>query len=54
MRRSQREYSALTNGFSETDGWKTAFAKVAVLIPLGALFGPGAPDPDLGRSQIRV
>ena len=21
---------------------------------LGALFGPGAPDPDLGHSQIRV
>ena len=23
-------------------------------VPLGALFGPGAPDPDLGHSQIKV
>ena len=22
-------------------------------VPLGALFGPGAPDPDLGHSQMR-
>ena len=29
-------------------------AKVADLVPLGVLFGPGAPDPDLGHSQIRV
>ena len=36
-------------------GWlKKPLAKVVDLVSLGVLFGPGAPDPDLGRFQIRV
>ena len=45
----------ISRGISE--GWMhetKTFAKVADLVPLGVLFGPGAPDPDLGHSQIRV
>ncbi len=40
-----------------SEGWmpeKKTLAKVVDLVPLGALFGPGAPDPDLGHSQIKV
>ena len=33
---------------------KKTLAKVTDLLPLGVLFGPGAPDPDLGHSRIRV
>ena len=29
-------------------------AKVVDLVPLGALSGPGAPDPDLAHSRFRV
>ena len=29
-------------------------AKVVDFVPLGALSGPGAPDPDLARFHIRV
>ena len=29
-------------------------ARVVDLVSLGVLFGPGAPDPDLDRFQIRV
>ena len=36
-------------------GWlKKLLAKVVDLVSLGALSGPGAPDSDLGRFQIRV
>ena len=36
-------------------GWlKKPLAKVVDLVSLGVLFGPGAPDPDLGRFRIRV
>ena len=33
---------------------KNAYAKVAVLVPLGLLFGSGAPGSDLGGFQVRV
>ena len=33
---------------------KKPLAKVVEFELLGALFGPGAPDPDLGRFRIRV
>ena len=33
---------------------KNTLAKVVDLASLGARFGPGAPDSDLGRFQIRV
>ena len=45
----------ISRGISE--GWmpdKKELAKVADSLPLGVLFGPGAPDPDLGHSRIRV
>ena len=36
-------------------GWlKKPLAKVVDLVSLGIPFGPGAPDPALGRFQIRV
>ena len=31
---------------------KNTWAKLADLVLLGALFGPGAPDSDLGRFQV--
>ena len=40
--------------FLRFDGRKKPLAKVVDLVPLGALFGPGAPNPDLGDSQIEV
>ena len=33
--------------FLRFDDWKKPLAKVAVLVPLGALFAPGAPVPNL-------
>ena len=36
-------------------GWlKKPLAKVVDFVPLGALSGPGPPDPDLAHFQIRV
>ena len=36
-------------------GWlQTTFAKVVGLVSLGIFVGPGTPDPDLDRLQIRV
>ena len=29
-------------------------AKVIGYVSLGALFGPGSPDPDLGHAEIKV
>ena len=37
----------LGSNFGRSNGWNIPFAKVADLVSLGALFGPGAPDPDL-------
>ena len=35
-------------------GWTIPLAKVVDFDPLGALSGPGAPDPDVARFQIKV
>ena len=36
------------------NSWKNPLAKVVDFEPLGALSGPGAPDPDLARFHITV
>ena len=46
---------SISSGIS--GGWmpeKQNLAKVVHLVRLGTLFGAGAPNPDLGHSQIRV
>ena len=40
--------------FRKVEWLKKTLAKVVDFVPLGALSGPGAPDPDLGRFQIRA
>ena len=35
-------------------GLTKTLAKVVDLVPLGALFGSGAPDPGFGHSQIKA
>jgi hypothetical protein len=52
-------FKRYSRGISEgiSEDWMTeqkTLAKVVDLVSLGALFGPGAPDPALGRFQIRV
>ena len=38
--------------FRKVEWLKKPYAKAVDFIPLGTLFGPGAPDPDLARFQI--
>ena len=40
--------------FRKVEWLKKTLAKVVDFVPLGALSGPGAPDPDLHDSRIRA
>ena len=40
--------------FQSAEWLKKPLAKVVDFVPLGALSGPGAPDPDLTRFHIKV
>ena len=42
----------LGRDFGRLNSWKNPLAKVFDFEPLGALSGPGAPDPDLAHFQI--
>ena len=44
----------LGRNFRRLDSSKNPVAKVVDFVPLGALSGPGPPDPDVGRFQIEV
>ena len=54
MCKTEGSPTGLGKNFGRLHGGKKALAKVVDLVPLGALFGPGAPDPDLGHSQIEA
>ena len=40
--------------FGRSDAWNIPFAKVTDLVSLGALFGAGAPDPDLAQLGFNI
>ena len=40
--------------FRSSNGWQTPLPKVIDFEPLGALLGPGAPDPDLLRFVLKL
>ena len=40
--------------FGRLNSWKNPYAKVVDFVPLGALFGPRAPEADLAHFQIRL
>ena len=44
----------LGRDFGRLNSWKIPLAKVVDFEPLGALSGPGAPDPDLAHFQIKA
>ena len=44
----------LGRNFGRLNSWKNPLAKVVDFEPLGALSGPGAPDPDLLHFQIKA
>ena len=44
----------LGRDFGRLNSWKNPLAKVVDFEPLGALSGPGAPDPDLTHFQIKA
>ena len=44
----------LGRNFGRLNNWKNPLAKVVDFEALGALSGPGAPDPDLAHFQIRA
>ena len=44
----------LGRNFGRLNSWKTPLAKVVDFEPLGALSGPGTPDPDFAHFQIRA
>ena len=44
----------LGRDFGRLNSWKNPLAKVVDFEPLGALSGPGAPDPDLLHFQIKA
>ena len=44
----------LGRNFGRSNIWTNPLAKVVDFVPLGALSGPGAPDPVLARFRIRV
>ena len=46
--------SRLGRNFGRLNSWKNPLATVVDFVPLGALSGPGAPDPDLARFRIKV
>ena len=44
----------LGRNFGRLNSWKNPLAKVVDFEPLGALSGPGTPDPDLAHFQIKA
>ena len=52
MGKTEHSPTGLRKNFGRLDSWKETLAKVVDLVSLRALFGPGAPDPDLARFQI--
>ena len=44
----------LGRNFGRSNVWTNPLAKVIDFVPLEALSGPGAPDPDSDDSRIRV
>ena len=44
----------LGRNFGRSNRWTNPLAKVFDFEPLGALSGPGTPDPDLARFHVRV
>ena len=49
-----RKFQNMLPYFGRLDGWNIPLAKVVDFVPLGALFGPGAPDPDLDHFQCNL
>ena len=54
MTDSRLTHDEFNTDFLRFDGRKNPLAKMVDLVSLAALFGPGAPNPDLGHSQIEV
>ena len=51
---SRLTHDEFNTDFLRFDGRKKTLAKVVGLVTLGALVGPGEPDPDFGHYQIEV
>ena len=54
MGKTEGTPTELGENFGKLNGLKKTLAKVSDLVPLGALSGPGPPDPGLAHSRIRV
>ena len=54
MGKTESSPTGLRKNFGRLNCWKEPLAKVVDFVPLGALFGPGAPDPDLARFPNRI
>ena len=54
MSKTEGSPIGLGRNFGRLNSSKNPLAKVVHFVRLGALSGPGAPDPDLGRFHIRV
>ena len=46
MSKTEGSLIGLGMNFGRLNSWKNPYAKVVDFVPLGALSGPGAPDPD--------
>ena len=54
MCKTEGSPTGLGKNFGRLNSSKNHLTTVVDFVPLGALFGPGAPDPDLARLQIHV
>ena len=54
MRKIEGSPIGLGKNFGRLNGWNTPLAKVVDFVPLGAISGPGSPDPDLARFHMNV
>ena len=54
MCKTEGSPTGLRKNFGRLNGWKNPLAKVVDFVPLGALSGPGAPDPDLAHFQFNL
>ena len=52
--KNRRSPAGLGKNFGRLNGRKISLAKVVDFVPLGALSGPGAPDPDLDHFQCNL
>ena len=49
MRKTEGSPTGLGDNFGRLNNWNIPLAKIVDSVPLGAAFGPGAPDPNLDR-----